>query len=145
MVENREARLHLLDTSVWIRALRRSPHPAVQAHVHSLLRAGTVATCGQVILELLGGTITEAEYGRLDGDLRGVEYLETLVSDWRAAARLTFTLRRSGLTIPAGDVLLAAIAMRTGATLVHIDEHFDRIAPHTGGALLVENLSYLVI
>ncbi len=136
--------IHLLDTSVWIRALRRSPHPAIQARVRALLQTGTVATCGQVILELLGGTTTEAEYSRLEADLDGVDYLDITAHDWRAAARLTFTLRRSGLTIPAGDVLLAAVALRTGATLVHADEHFDAIARHTGGALQVESLLPLI-
>lgn len=88
--------------------------------------------------------MSEAEYSRLEANLVGVDYLDATASDWKAAARLTFTLRRVGLTIPAGDVLLTAVAIRTGATLVHMDEHFNAIARHTRGALQVESLLSLV-
>lgn len=63
--------LRLLDSSVWVRVLRRSPHPAVQARVQALLQTEIVATSGQIILELLGGTITETEYQRLETRLLG--------------------------------------------------------------------------
>ena len=136
--------VHLLDTSVWIRALRRSGHPAIQAHVRSLLMAGTVATCGQVVLEVLGGAATEVEYTRLEADLAGMHHLDITSSDWVAASHLAFTLRRAGLTMPFADVLLAAVAVRHDAIPVHVDEHFEYIATHTQGALHVHSLLPLV-
>lgn len=136
--------LCLLDSSVWVHVLRRLPHPAVQARVQALLQTEIVATSGQIILELLGGTVTKTEYQRLEARLLGLRYLAVTKDDWPAAARLTFALRRAGLTVPVADTLLAAVAIRTGATLVHIDQHFDAIARHTRGALQVESLLSLV-
>jgi predicted nucleic acid-binding protein len=39
-------------------------------------------------------------------------------------------LRGSGVTVPLMDVLIAAVAISSGAVLVHRDRHFDLIAEH---------------
>jgi hypothetical protein len=132
----------LIDTSAWVFALKTKPNEAIKRRVDTLLAEGPVATTGMILLELLGGTKSEAEYERLDQRLRALELVETRESVWRSASRLSFDLRRKGLTIPPTDLLIAACAMSRGATLLHADAHFDLAAKHS--ELIVESVLPLV-
>jgi predicted nucleic acid-binding protein len=131
--------LYLVDTSAWIFALRRQPREAIRARIDALLSQDAVATCGLVELELLGGCADEAEYARLKARLGGLRRLSTDDADWAAGARLAFSLRRSGVTVPFADALLAALAIRHQAVLLHADRDFDLVAKHS--ALVVESLA----
>ncbi len=81
-------------------------------------------------LELLGGTRSEQEYSRLKARLNALEDDSHDSSSWETAFAMAFKLRRSGLTIPATDILIAASALISQAILVHVDLHFDLIASH---------------
>lgn len=135
--------LYLVDTSVWIFALRRSPVAAIIQVLSELLRQDTVAICPLIELELLGGAASEAEYSRLLARLRGLHRLEFSADDWVGAARLAFELRRRGITVPFTDALLASLAIRIDATLLHADRDFEHIAKHS--TLRTESLVDLVI
>ncbi len=130
--------LYLIDTSVWIFGLRRNAPAAVTRRISDLLQLDAVATCGLIELELLGGTRDEPEFDRLRSRLKGLHYLPTEPVDWTGAARLAYDLRRLGVTVPYTDALLAAVARRSGAIIVHADRDFDLIAAHSG--LDVESL-----
>ena len=122
--------LYLVDTSVWIFALRRTPVPAIVEILGELLRQDMVAICPLIELELLGGAANPAEFSRLQNRLLGLHRLEIGHDDWESAARLAFDLRRRGVTVPLTDVLLAALALRVDATLLNVDHDFDNIAKH---------------
>jgi predicted nucleic acid-binding protein len=130
--------LYLIDTSVWIFALSRRRQETVRRRVDSLLQSDSVATCGLVELELLGGVGREEEFTRLRRRLQGVRRLDTLEVDWQRGAEIASALRRQGLTVPPTDALLAAIALRVGVVLLHADRDFDVIAQHQ--PLQVESL-----
>ncbi len=132
------AELYLVDTSAWVFALRRSPKEAVRSRIQQLAEADAVATCGVVELELLGGAVSQQELAQLERQLKGVHRLPAEETDWGSAARLTFSLRRAGVTVSSTDALLAALAMRHNAILVHADRDFDLIAAHSD--LRVESL-----
>ncbi len=100
-----------------------------------------VVTCGLIELELLGATVNEAEFARLSLNLHGFRRLVIEDADWSAAARLGFDLRRGGVTVPFTDILLAALAIRHGVTLLHADTDFDTMAKRC--ALRVESLVHL--
>jgi predicted nucleic acid-binding protein len=134
--------LYLIDTSVWIFALRRNAPEAMKRRLGGFLDLDIVATCGLVELELLGGTNSIAEYERLRSRLTGLHQLPIDAVDWASAARLASDLRRSGVTVPFTNALLAALAQRHGATLVHADRDFDLIARHT--SVVVESLVDIV-
>lgn len=129
---------YLVDSSAWIFALRRRPSEAIQRRIRELAELDAVAICGLVELEILGGATNETEYQQLERQLRGLHRLPTDEADWNSAARLAFSLRRSGVTVPFPDLLLAALALRHGAILVHADRDFDLIANHS--PLRVESL-----
>ena len=97
-----------------------------------------LATCGVVELELLVGTKSQREFETLGDQLKGLRYLRMEEFDWISAARLAFSLRRSGVTVPYPDLLVATLALRHGAVVVHADQHFDQIAAHSD--LRVESL-----
>jgi predicted nucleic acid-binding protein len=86
--------IYLVDTSVWIFALRRNAPEIIRRRLGDLLDLDAVATCGLIELELLGGTRDEAEFNRLQARLSGLRRLLIEPSDWTDAARLAFDLRR---------------------------------------------------
>ena len=136
--------LYLIDTSAWIFALRRGrvQHAAITKRIDELLHADVAATTGLVELELGGGALTEAEAQRLSQRLRGLHRIHVEDEDWRAGGRVVFALRRQGVTVPPTDGLLAALAMRHGAVMLHADRDFDEIAARE--PLRVESLVEVV-
>ena len=122
----------LVDTSVWIFALRKNFIPPIKDRVSHLLREDVVLTNGMIKLELLGGTKTEKEFQRLKVRLDALDIVETSTSLWESAYAIAFKLRRGGITVPYTDILIAACALQTESTLVHADAHFDLMASHIG-------------
>jgi predicted nucleic acid-binding protein len=123
----------LADTSAWVEYLRATGSP-----VHLRLRKliadeGDLVTTEVVMMELLAGETTPegvARLRRLLGrfDLLAVEGL----ADYEAAAELHRRCRAGGETVRnLTDCLIAAVAVRHGAALLHRDQDFDVIARHT--------------
>lgn len=124
--------LFLVDTSVWIFALRKDFIPEIKDWVSHLLREHVVLTNGMIKLEILGGAKTEKEFQRLKVRLGALDMVETSTSLWEKAYAIAFELRRKGITVPYTDILIAACALQTESTLVHADAHFDLMAGHIG-------------
>ena len=131
-------RAYLIDTSVWIFALRKQFNPFIKEYVDQLLKDHIVLINGMIKLELLGGVKTEKEFNRLKSRLDALEEIEIDTSAWEIAYRIAFNLRQSGITVPYTDILIASSAIKSNAILVHIDKHFDMIAHYTN--LKVKNL-----
>ena len=123
--------LVLIDTSVWILALRKSPVPAVRDEVEDLLAANRVAIVPMVRLELLGGTRSPQEFTRLKSRLGALHQIPAEESTWDMAERLSFELRRQGKIIPYTDILIGSAAILSSALLLHADRHFDLMAEDT--------------
>ena len=121
-------RLVLIDTSAWIFALRRPPHPLVKDRVDELLGENRVAIMPMISLELLGGTRSEGEFERLKSRLEALHQVSIGKREWYKAAWLAFELRRQGKTIPYTDILIATVALLYDLILLHVDSHFDLIA-----------------
>ena len=123
--------LYLVDTSVWLDVLPRGKADSeLRERVDALLTADLVATTGIVRLELLGGARTEAQYGHLSGLLSALHLLPIVEERCTEAAQMGFQLRRQGIAVPFTDLLIAAVAAKNDATVVHRDRHFDTIAQH---------------
>ncbi len=134
--------LVLVDTSVWLLALGKAGMPAAKERVDQLLQENRVTVAPVVYLELLGGTRTVPEFNRLKSRLESLRQLEIERKEWQEAAKLAFELRRKGKTIPYTDILIAATAIESGATLLHADRHFDVIAGITD--LSVDSMVQLI-
>lgn len=122
--------LFLVDTSVWILALRKDFLPEVKDRIAYLLKENAIITSGMIKLELLGGTKEEKEFHRLKIRLDALEMVETNTSLWERTYDLAFSLRRKGITVPYTEILIAASALMVDATIAHADSHFDLIAHH---------------
>lgn len=132
----------LVDSSVWIFALRKQFIPAIKERVDSLLKECEIMTNGMIKLELLGGTKSKQEFQRLKNRLDALDTIDINTRLWEEAYSLSFKLRRKGLTVPYTDILTAACAINAKAILVHADAHFDLMAEHTD--LKVESCLHLV-
>jgi len=130
--------LVLIDTSVWVLFLRRSPPEVVEREVAQLLAKDTVAICPMIRLELLGGTRSADEFERLKRRLDALRQIPADEANWEMAARVAFELRQRGKVIPYTDILIGSAAIVADAWLLHADRHFDVMAEETD--LRVRNL-----
>ncbi|WP_028932064.1 type II toxin-antitoxin system VapC family toxin [Pseudonocardia asaccharolytica] len=124
--------MQLIDTSAWVEYLRRTGSPA-NAEVRRLLREepGAIATTEPVIMELLAGATSEPAFAKLQVLTGGLRLLPVDAAlDYRDAAVVYRAVRAAGGTVrKILDCLIAVVAARTGATLVHRDRDFDALAP----------------
>lgn len=123
----------LADSSAWIEYLRRTGSP-----VHRRMRElgstdGQLRTTEVVVMEVLAGATTDAEHNSLARLLAPFPLLAVQgLGDWEAAADLYRTCRRGGETVrKMTDCLIAAVAIREGAAVLHRDADFDVLARHT--------------
>lgn len=118
----------LADSSAWIDYLRHRATPASAALRAAMLR-DELRLCDPIVHELLTGARDVANADRIARVIGAFTALPTVSGDWEAAAAIRRTARWQGLTIRSAlDCLIAAIAIRTGATVLHNDADFDAIA-----------------
>ena len=120
----------LVDTSVWIFALRKDFVPPIKERIGELLKDHVVLINGMTKLEILGGVKTKKEFERLKTRLDSLYEVGINSMVWQIAYKIAFELRRKGITVPYTDILIAACALKSGAVLIHADRHFDLMAPH---------------
>ena len=119
----------LADTSAWVEFLRSTGSPADRA-LETAMRDRTLLVTGPVLMELLAGA-TDAEEWR---DLQRLTFAFDFThvqspADWIDAGALRRRMRSVGTAVPSQvDCLIAVIAMRVGAALLHKDADFDAIA-----------------
>src|SRR5262249_37758335 len=113
----------LVDTSAWIEYLRAT-NSSTDLRVTRAVEAGEpLATMGMVVLEVLAGARDEPHLRRLRRVFEPCEFLPLEEpSDEEAAAAIYRTCRRQGVTIRRlFDCVIATVAIRTGAELLHRD------------------------
>lgn len=123
----------LVDSSAWVEYLRGTGSP-VHVRVRTALEEKIeLASTDVVLMEILAG----ARDGRDRDRLRRLIYGRTLLavegpSDYEQAAELYRVCRRQGETPrKLSDCLIAAVAIRNQAQVLHADADFDVIARHT--------------
>jgi predicted nucleic acid-binding protein len=123
----------LADTSAWVEYLRATGSP-VHLRLRELIdREGDLRTTEVVMMELLAGATTPGEVAQLRRLLGRFDVLPVEgLADYETAAELYRRCRAGGETArKLTDCLIAAVAMRHGATLLHRDHDFEVIARHT--------------
>jgi len=120
----------LIDSSAWVEFLRDTGSP-VCIRVDALL-GEEIATCEPVWMEILAGARDERHLSALRRLLAGATLMSTMSIDYEEAAALYRICRRNGET-PRRliDCLIAAIAIRTDAAVLHVDADFDVLSRHT--------------
>jgi predicted nucleic acid-binding protein len=124
------ASTYLVDKSAFARA-RQS---AVATALNPLFASGRIGTCGVLELEVLFSARNHADFVRTRARLAGFIHFDVVQGDFDRALEVMELLARRGQHRAAGlsDLVLAAVAERHGATLLHYDADFDLIAAVTG-------------
>ena len=86
-----------------------------------------------VLMELLAGARDEQRYERISRTMASFQFVPTETpDDFVAAANLYRRCRAAGVTIRTmTDCIVAAVAIRSGAELLHQDRDFDLLARHS--------------
>lgn len=125
--------VYLIDTSAWIDYLRDVPTSA-NAEVGRLIDSDAdIATTEPIVMELLAGAADPKAFTVLDALTAGLPLMRVdPLTDYHHAAALVREGRSRGVTVRKMlDCLIAAVALRNDATLVHKDADFDAIAKFT--------------
>jgi tRNA(fMet)-specific endonuclease VapC len=122
---------YLLDTNVWIHYLKNS-NSSIEARLRTT-PVGDIAACSIVRAELLHGA---RKYGNKERRVQLVEQTLapfcSLPFDDAAAqhyAKIRDQLEIRGEVIGPNDLMIAAIAMQHGLTIVSSNREFQRVAP----------------
>ncbi|HHE74156.1 MAG TPA: PIN domain-containing protein, partial [Desulfobacteraceae bacterium] len=97
----------LLDTSVWVDALRGKT-PKIVAKTQGLLNDDRVLTCGPVIFEIRRG-LHPKERKKIMPLFDALIRLSVDEAVWDSAGDLDASRRRDGITIPPMDTIIAQV------------------------------------
>lgn len=124
--------LILVDSSAWIEYLRATGSTAHVALASAVKADERVVITEPVFMEILAGIRSPMVRRRTADAMSQFPLLPVRsVDDWEQAAAIYRSCRRAGMT-PRDmiDCLIAAVAIRAGAMLLHRDRDFDAIARH---------------
>jgi predicted nucleic acid-binding protein len=120
----------VVDTSAWIEFLRDTGSPVCVALDRML--DTDLAICDAISMEILAGARDEHHLTQLRGLLGRATMLPTTPADYDQAAALYRMCRRRGETVrKLIDCLIAAVAIRADAEVLHADADFTTLARRT--------------
>jgi predicted nucleic acid-binding protein len=124
----------LVDTTAWIEFVRGTGSAAHQRLAELIVADAPVAVTEPIMMEVLAGARDDRAHADLRRLLLRCEWLPfDAAADFESAAAIYRRCRRAGVT-PRGllDCMIAAVALRHGATLLSHDRDFSRIADTIG-------------
>jgi predicted nucleic acid-binding protein len=116
----------LVDTSVWIQYFNRLDSKPGKS-IEGLLRGGRVVGTGIVVTELLQGAKLEKEFNAILESMVALPLLETNLNTWIKAGKISYALRKKGITIPTTDLIIASLALEYDCLIFTLDPHFEKI------------------
>lgn len=130
----------LVDTSAWIEFLRGTGSRVCDS-VDRFLDAD-LAICDAVSMEILAGARDGRHLIRLRGLVARASMLPTTSGDYEVAASMFRSCRAHGDTVrKLVDCLIGAVAVRSGAEVLHADTDFVALARHAGLRVHPDSLS----
>lgn len=121
--------MYLVDTSVWIHALRPTGSLHIRTSLKPLIVSGNTAVTEWILLELMTGLSKSQEPGTLLDWFAPVTRLAFNPAWWDKAWSHAARLRKHGVSPSAADCLIATIALGYQATLLHCDSDFEAMKP----------------
>ncbi len=117
----------VIDTSAWV----RQREPEYVERWKATVEAGLVAVCPVAALEILTSARDQPSFEALDRALAALPQAPVTASVCAAALHASRDLggRRR---LPAADYLIAAAAAARGFGVLHVDGHYDTLAPVLG-------------
>ena len=124
--------LFCVDTSAW----HHSTAPNVARVWRRHLEADELGVCDQVRLEILWSARSAKDYDTLAEELAALRAIKIDASTFARALQVQGRLAHVGSlhhrSVKIADLVIAAAAEAPGATVLHYDADFDRIAKVTG-------------
>ena len=114
----------LVDSSVWIEALRRGGRLEVKLALENLLEEYEAAWCGPVKLEVLGGARAQ-DRKQLEVHFGCIPYFSMSDTAWDSAKSLAWRLRDRGCIAPWNDILIATLSVKADCRIYAVDRHFE--------------------
>lgn len=122
----------LIDTSAWVEFLRATGS-AVDRRVGEIVGREPYAITDVVVAELLAGARSDAVARKIRGIADSGRFFAVRpLFDYESAADIARACRRSGVTVPLADCLIAAVTINNDLELLAADRDFTEIAQHTG-------------
>lgn len=116
----------LIDTSAWIEFFRGHNSPLIDK-IESILDNANVFVPKAVIAELIQGAKSEKEIKVIEEFLTVFNIIDSMPDTWIKAGRLSFNLKKKGLTINLMDCYLTVLAQEYGCSILTLDKHFNDI------------------
>jgi predicted nucleic acid-binding protein len=124
-----------VDTSAW----HHSTNPEVARVWRRHLEADELGICDQVRLEILWSARSAKDYDALAEELTALRVIGSEASTFERALEVQRHLAHVGglhhRSVKIADLIIASAAEAAGATVLHYDADFDRIAEVTGQAV----------
>lgn len=117
----------LVDSNVYIRLLKHGRDAVATLYDWSEAEGRSLAICGMIRLEVLRGVRIPKFYQAISSLM---DVMVNVRSDnllWDEATLLAWKLDRKGFVIPGPDAVIAASALRLGASIMTSDAHFSNI------------------
>jgi predicted nucleic acid-binding protein len=119
------ATLVLPDSNFFIGRLRAGQDPFIALSPYE--DRYEFATCGMVAMEVCRGLRLPKVLQNVREQFDVMIFIPTSNQIWERATQLAWSLDRRGIVLPAPDVLIAAHALQTNATVLTFDAHFHSI------------------
>lgn len=116
----------LVDTSVWIEYFNKA-ESKIGNRLEKMLINGQVFGSGIILTELLQGAKIKKEFDAILNNYTALPLIDVNINIWIKAGKLSFNLRRKGITIPTSDLLIAALALESGCKVFTLDTNFEKI------------------
>lgn len=112
----------LVDSNIFIDFWKNPTEKQKEIFLHN-----ETVICGVIKSELLRGANSPKEYQQLTEALNCFGYLTFTENDWGELAKLFIDLRKSGISIPFQDGIIAYLAIKNNCEIWTNDKHFKVI------------------
>ncbi|MBI4824137.1 MAG: PIN domain-containing protein [Nitrospirae bacterium] len=116
----------LIDTSVWI-AYFKNKDNLLSERVDEVLTSADIYVPRVVIAELIQGAKSEKEILIIEDFIDAFNIIDQTSDTWLKAGRLSFSMKKKGLTVHVLDCYIAVLAMEHDCKIFSLDEHFKNI------------------
>ncbi|MBI4575963.1 MAG: PIN domain nuclease [Planctomycetes bacterium] len=121
----------LVDTAVWVDYFNMKPTPYAARLGRAMDEEEDLGIAPVIVAEVLQGFRDETRFEAARVALLALPVVDMGLAGYVSAARIYRTLRRKGITVRSTvDCVIAASALRAGATLLSPDVDFHLIAEH---------------
>ncbi|MBR0090619.1 MAG: PIN domain-containing protein [Lachnospiraceae bacterium] len=112
----------LADTNVFIDFWN---HPTDE--LKAVFEREDIAICGVIRAELLHGAVSDNDFENITTMLEAFDEKNIIADDWQLLGNHLYKLRKSGLTVPFSDAIIATLAIKHDIPIWTSDKHFAMI------------------